>query len=76
MEKQPCIYILASRPNGTLYIGVTSNLIGRIYQHRQKLITGFTQRYNVSDLVWYEVHEPPSCGRNNLKTGLAWLKNG
>jgi len=56
MEKQPCVYILASRPNGTLYIGVTSNLIGRIYQHRQKLIPGFTQRYNISDLVWYEVH--------------------
>ena len=57
MEKQPCVYILASRPNGTLYVGVTSNLIGRVYQHRQKLVAGFTQRYNVSDLVWYEVHE-------------------
>ncbi len=54
MEKQPCVYILASRPNGT---GVTSNLIGRIYQHRQNLIAGFTQRYNVHNLVWYEVHE-------------------
>jgi putative endonuclease len=57
MEKQPCVYILASRPNGTLYIGVTSNLIGRVYQHRQKLIAGFTQRYGISDLVWYEVHQ-------------------
>ncbi len=57
MEKQPCVYILASCPNGTLYIGVTSNLIGRVYQHRQKLIPGFTQRYNISDLVWYEIHE-------------------
>jgi len=57
MEKQPCVYILASRPNGTLYIGVTSNLIGRVYQHRQNLIAGFTQRYNVHNLVWYEVHE-------------------
>jgi len=57
MEKQPCVYILVSRPNGTLYIGVTSNLIGRIYQHRQNLIVGFTQRYNVHNLVWYEVHE-------------------
>ena len=57
MEKQPCVYILASRPNGTLYIGVTSNLIGRVYQHRQKLIAGFTQRYDVHNLVWYEVHE-------------------
>ncbi|WP_081906149.1 GIY-YIG nuclease family protein [Methylobacter tundripaludum] len=57
MEKQPCVYILASRPNGTLYIGVTSNLIGRVYQHRQKQIAGFTQRYDVHNLVWYEVHE-------------------
>jgi putative endonuclease len=57
MEKQPCVYILASRPNGTLYIGVTSNLIGRVYQHHQNLIAGFTQRYDVHNLVWYEVHE-------------------
>jgi putative endonuclease len=57
MEKQPCVYILASGINGTLYVGVTSNLIGRVYQHRQKLIAGFTKRYDVSDLVWYEVHE-------------------
>ncbi|MGZ5077779.1 MAG: GIY-YIG nuclease family protein [Methylobacter sp.] len=57
MEKQPCVYILASRPNGTLYIGVTSNLIGRVYQHRQNLIPGFTQCYGVHNLVWYEAHE-------------------
>jgi putative endonuclease len=57
MEKQPCVYILASRPNGTLYIGVTSNLLRRVYQHRQNLIPGFTQRYGVHNLVWYEVHE-------------------
>jgi putative endonuclease len=57
MEKQPCVYILASRPNGTIYIGVTSNIIGRIYQHRKNLIAGFTQRYNVHNLVWYEVHQ-------------------
>jgi putative endonuclease len=57
MEKQPCVYILASGVNGTLYIGVTSNLIGRVYQHRQNLVVGFTQRYHVHTLVWYEVHE-------------------
>ncbi len=57
MEKQPCVYILASRLNGTLYVGVTSNLIGRVYQHRQNLIAGFTQRYSVHNLVWYEVHD-------------------
>jgi putative endonuclease len=52
MEKQPCVYILASGVNGTLYIGVTSNLVGRVYQHRQGLIAGFTQRYHVHTLVW------------------------
>ena len=57
MEKQPCVYMLASGVNGTLYIGVTSNLIGRVYQHRQNLVAGFTQRYDVHTLVWYEVHE-------------------
>jgi putative endonuclease len=57
MEKQPCVYMLASGVNGTLYIGVTSNLIGRVYQHREKLVDGFTQRYDITVLVWYELHE-------------------
>jgi putative endonuclease len=57
MNKQPCVYILASQRNGTLYIGVTSDLIKRTYQHREGLIDGFTKRYNVHILVWYEVHE-------------------
>jgi putative endonuclease len=57
MTKQPCVYILASQRNGTLYIGVTSDLIKRVYQHKNGLIEGFTKRYNVHILVWYEVHE-------------------
>ena len=57
MDKQPCVYILASQRNGTIYIGVTSDLIKRIYQHRENLIEGFTKRYNVHLLVWYEIHE-------------------
>ena len=54
---QPCVYILASRRHGTLYIGVTSNLLARTVQHREGLIPGFTRRYGVSRLVWYEVHD-------------------
>ena len=54
MPKQPCVYILASQANGTLYIGVTSNLIARLYQHRTGEIPGFTQRYGVHLLVRYE----------------------
>ena len=51
------VYILASRKNGTLYTGVTSDLVKRIYQHKEKLLGGFTAEYNVNLLVYYEVHE-------------------
>ncbi|MGD9889303.1 MAG: GIY-YIG nuclease family protein [Halothiobacillaceae bacterium] len=54
MSKQPCIYILASRRNGTLYTGVTSNLIQRAWQHRNNLVEGFTKKYGVHTLVYYE----------------------
>ena len=56
-EKSPCVYIVASRPNGTLYIGVTSDLHGRISEHKQDLFEGFTKRYSVHHLVYYEMHE-------------------
>ena len=51
------VYLLASRRHGTLYLGVTNNLARRIDEHRRKLIPGFSARYDVSRLVWYEVHE-------------------
>ena len=53
----PCVYILASKPHGVLYVGVTSNLPQRIWQHQNDLTPGFTQQYRVHTLVWYEVHE-------------------
>ena len=56
MEKQPCVYLLASNRNGTLYCGVTSDLAQRIWQHREHLAEGFTKRYGVIRLVWYELH--------------------
>ncbi|MFY9972657.1 MAG: GIY-YIG nuclease family protein [Chromatiaceae bacterium] len=56
MPKQPCVYILASRRNGTLYVGVTSNLIQRVHQHRTEAVEGFTKRYGVHTLVWWEAH--------------------
>lgn len=55
--KQPCVYIMASKRNGTLYIGVTSNLVQRVWQHKNNLLEGFTNRYGIHILVWYEVHE-------------------
>ena len=57
MNKQPMVYILASKRNGTLYIGVTSDLVKRIWEHKNHMVEGFTQRYNVHRLVWYEVHD-------------------
>ncbi len=53
---QPCVYMLASKRNGTLYIGVTSDLIARVWQHKQDLADGFTKQYQVHLLVWYELH--------------------
>jgi putative endonuclease len=55
--RQPSVYILSSKKNGVLYIGVTSNLIQRIWQHRNKQVEGFTHKYNVNSLVYYESHE-------------------
>jgi putative endonuclease len=57
MSKQPAVYILASRRNGTLYIGVTSNLQRRAWEHKNDLVEGFTNRYGVHRLVYYALHE-------------------
>ena len=51
------VYILASKPRGTLYVGVTNNLIRRVFEHKNKLIEGFTEQYDVNLLVWYESSE-------------------
>ncbi|MCY4436395.1 MAG: GIY-YIG nuclease family protein [Chloroflexi bacterium] len=55
--KSPCVYILANNPIGTLYIGVTSDLVQRVWQHKSDFEEGFTKDYGVHRLVWYEVHE-------------------
>ncbi len=57
MNRQPVVYILASKRNGTLYTGVTSHLIQRIWQHQNNLADGFTRKYQVHRLVYYEQHE-------------------
>ena len=51
------MYILASKRNGTLYVGVTSNLVQRVWQHKNDLVEGFTKRYRVHSLVWYKSHD-------------------
>jgi putative endonuclease len=56
VSKQPAVYIMASKKNGTLYAGVTSNLVKRIWEHKNNMVEGFTKRYGVHQLVWYELH--------------------
>ena len=55
MERNPAVYILASQRNGTLYIGVTSDLVKRIWEHRSHVVPGFTETHNVTRLVYYEM---------------------
>jgi len=55
--KFPAVYIMTNRPNGTLYIGVTSNLIQRVFQHKNSEVEGFTKKYNLHSLVWYQMCE-------------------
>ena len=55
--KQFYVYILCSKRNGTLYIGVTSDLVKRIYEHKNDLVDGFTKKYGIHRLVWYETHD-------------------
>ena len=71
---RPCVYILASRRHGTLYIGVTSNLLARIVQHREGLIPGFTQRYGVRQLVWYEMHDTMDAAILREKRMKEWRR--
>ena len=56
-EKYYYVYVLANKPRGTTYVGVTSNLVQRVWQHKQEPVDGFTKRYGLKSLVWYEQHE-------------------
>jgi len=57
MNKEPAVYIMANKKNGTIYVGVTSDLIARVYQHKNLKTPGFTSRYACKSLVYYEQHE-------------------
>jgi putative endonuclease len=70
--KQPAVYIMANKRNGTLYTGVTSDLLQRVHQHRQRLMPGFRSRYGCTLLVWYERHDemPAAIAREKqIKAG-------
>ena len=72
MERIPCVYLLASGFHGTLYTGVTSQLLGRVWQHREEVTGGFTKRYGVKRLVWFEVHETMESAIKREKSIKRW----
>ena len=74
-EKQPCVYMMASGRNGTLYIGVTSALVKRVHEHRTNAVPGFTQRYGVHDLVWFETHVEMESAILREKQIKKWSRN-
>ena len=74
MFKQPCIYIMTNQPRGTLYVGVTSNLIQRTWQHRNHLAKGFTSKYKLIDLVYYELHDEMYEAIKREKTIKSWKR--
>jgi putative endonuclease len=74
MERIPCVYLLASGFHGTLYTGVTSNLAGRVWQHREEITKGFTARYSVKRLVWFEVHDMMNSAISREKSIKRWRR--
>ena len=72
VEKQFFVYIMASRRNGTLYIGVTSNLVQRVWLHKQGLIEGFTKKYGVKMLVYFELHQTAESAITREKQLKKW----
>ena len=74
MRRQPCVYLLASKRNGTLYTGVTSSLVQRVWEHKQHIVDGFTSRYGVTKLVWYEIHETMESAIRREKAIKNWKR--
>ncbi len=72
--RQPAVYLLANQQNGTLYTGVTSNLMQRIWQHKNKSADGFTRRYGIDNLVWYELHETMTTAIAREKAIKEWQR--
>jgi putative endonuclease len=68
------VYILASRRDGAIYVGVTSDLVKHVYEHRGKFVSGFTSRYNITCLVWFEVHDDPIAAITREKQLKKWRR--
>ena len=74
MLRQPCVYILASCRNGTLYVGVTSDLVKRVWEHKSDIVEGFTERYSVHILVWFEQHDTMESAISREKAIKEWKR--
>ena len=74
MERQPCVYLLASKRNGTLYTGATSNMLKRVWEHKNNLVESFTSNHGVHTLVWYEVHETMETAIQREKAIKNWRR--
>ena len=73
--KSGYVYIVTNKPFGTLYIGVTSDLVKRIWEHKEKKIDGFTKKYNLTRLVYYEIHERIDEAIHREKQMKEWNRN-
>ena len=74
-EKIPCVYMLANKRNGTLYIGVTSDLTKRVWQHKNDLGVGFAKQHGAHLLVWYEIHPTMESAIVREKRMKGWHRN-
>lgn len=74
-EKQFYIYIVTNKKHGTLYIGVTSNMHRRIYEHQNKILKGFTEKYNLDKLVYYEIHDTAEAAITKEKQLKFWKRD-
>jgi putative endonuclease len=72
--KRPCVYILANQRNGTLYVGVTSDLLKRVWEHKNDVVEGFTKRYGVHSLIWYEPHDTMESAIMREKAIKEWKR--
>lgn len=72
--KNMYVYIMSNKPNGTLYIGVTNNLIRRVYEHKNSLVPGFTSKYKLYNLVYFECFDDEETAIKREKTLKGWLR--
>ena len=75
IEKEFCVYIMASGPRSVLYVGMTGDIVGRATEHREGLIEGFTRKYKVDRLVWYERHDAPEAAYRRETAIRRWRRD-